>query len=263
MRINWPAPLSHMTPVMAEFVEMMGSKLLVNLHKDETSKKDIPILLKRLAGEVAEFQEQVDADVFAPNSLEELADMGNFVFLLYQFLRKQGVQNTVERFINEFYFVDTVTGRIHCKKRRSGSALLPGQEVVGTRRRGRVYIRAQHAASGATISLPRSVIVWWAATGTWPLSRQLRHRDDNFAEMHPDCSEDAFKNLTLDPPKSDGRLPFVSQYRPRGREGSPNFGRWVYQRRHGFALVRCGYYDTAEQAAVDGLRDWKRKTRDA
>jgi hypothetical protein len=66
----------------------------------------------------------------------------------------------------------------------------------------------------------------------------------------PPC--DAIWNLTEEAPKRNGRLPFVSQYRPRGREQSPNYGKWVYQRRHAFKLVRCGYYDTQEEAATLG-----------
>jgi hypothetical protein len=69
--------------------------------------------------------------------------------------------------------------------------------------------------------------------------------------------------IRIDLSKRNGRLPFVSQYRPRGREGSANFGKWVYQRRHAFKLIRCGYYDTAEEAATQGLKDWKEKTRRA
>lgn len=264
MIINVSPAIAHMIPALTEYVELMGSKLLVNLHKDEVLEKDIPILLERLAGEVNEFKDEVvDGQEIGPNGLEELADMGNFCFLLYLHLRQRGVRNVTESFIEEFYDIDCGTGRVYCKKSRGGSPLKPGDEVRGTTRRGRVYIRAQHAASGATISLPRADLIWYAATGQWPLGK-LRYTDPSYRSRAPidhPITNDHFANLTLEPPPQAGKLPFVSQWKPKGRETHKNWGRWVYQRRHGFKLVRVGYYDGAEQAAEQGLKDWKVKTR--
>jgi NTP pyrophosphatase (non-canonical NTP hydrolase) len=157
--VNTPPAIGHMVPRLTEFVELMAGKLMVNVHKDDLVAKDIPVLLDRLAEEVAEFKDEITAaegceiDV---NALEELADMGNFCFLLYQYLREQGVRNVTERFIEEYYDIRPDEGRVYCKKSRSGSSLKPGDEVKGTVRRGRVYIRAQHAITGAAISLPRA-----------------------------------------------------------------------------------------------------------
>lgn len=268
MLVNTPSAIGHMVPRLTEFVELMAGKLMVNVHKDDLVAKDVPKLLDRLAGEVSEFKDEIrEGEEIDPNALEELADMGNFCFLLYQFLREQGVRNVTERFIDEYYDIRPDEGRVYCKKTRSGSALKVGDEVRGTVRRGRVYIRAQHAITGAAISVPRSHLIWWKAKGRWPTG-QLQYifdpGDGVWMDDNPqDQAVDAISNLTEEAPKSKGRLPFVSQYRPRGREQSPNYGKWVYQRRHAFKLVRCGYYDTAEEAATQGLRDWKEKTRRA
>lgn len=257
MLINTPSAIGHIVPRLTEFVELMAGKLMVNVHKDEVVAKDIPVLLRRLADEVSEFRDEIEAaqgGEIGVNALEELADMGNFCFLLYQYLRDRGLRNTTEMFIDEYYDIRPEEGRVYCKKSRSGSALKPGDEVKGTSRRGRVYIRAQHAISGAAISLPRAHLVWWKAKGEWPVGK-LSYRDPR-----PHQFLDGIHNLTLEAPKSKGRLPFVSEYRPKGREQSPNFGKWVYQRRHAFRLIRCGYYDTDVEAATKGLKDWKDKT---
>lgn len=263
MLVNTPPAIGHMVPRLTEFIELMAGKLMVNVHKDDLVAKDIPKLLDRLAGEVQEFKDEIEAagdgeiDV---NALEELADMGNFCFLLYKHLRDRGLKNVTERFIDEYYDIRPDEGRVYCRKSRSGSSLKPGDEVKGTVRRDRVYIRAQHAISGAAISLPRAHLIWWKAKGCWP-SGALQHRFKIYgAEV---VTEDCIHNLTEEAPKPKGRLPFISQYRPKGREQSPNYGKWVYQRRHAFKLVRCGYYDTPEEAATQGLRDWKEKTRRA
>lgn len=275
MLVNTPSAISHMGPTLAEFVELMAAKLAVNVHKDKLAYKDIPILLDRLAEEVTEFRDEVAALQGRPiselqsNAPEELADVGNFCFLLYQFLRSQGMKSATERFLDEFYDIRPEEGRIYCKKTRSGSPVKVGEEVTGTVRNGRVYIRAQHAITGATVSLPRANIIWWKAKGEWPIGKLSYKVDaDNrvpprgiVLNTHIPTSKDAIWNLVAEEPKSNGRPPFVSQYRPKGREDSPNFGKWVYQRRHAFRLVRCGYYDTPEEAATQGLKDWKEKTR--
>lgn len=271
MLVNTPPAIGHMVPRLTEFIELMAGKLMVNVHKDDLVAKDVPVLLKRLADEVTEFRYEMTKAELTPgseidiNALEELADMGNFCFLLYQFLREQGVRNVTERFIEEYYDIRPDEGRVYCRKSRSGSSLKPGDEVKGTVRRGRVYIRAQHAISGAAISMPRANLIWWKAKSRWPvgqLSYIFDSGDGVWMDDNPqDQAVDAIGNLTEEAPKPKGRLPFISQYRPKGREQSPNYGKWVYQRRHAFKLVRCGYYNTPEEATILGLRDWKEKTR--
>lgn len=259
MLVNTPPAIGHMVPHLAEFVEMMAAKLAVNSHKDAVAEKDVPILLDLMAKEVQELRDQVAEDEQDFNSLEETSDIGNFAFLLYAFLRSRGVRSATERFLDEFYDIRPEEGRIYCKKTRSGSAIKVGEEVTGTTRNGRVYIRAQHAITGAAISLPRANIIWWKAKGEWPAGKLQYNEHLRWRGGSP--SLDVIDNLLPAEPKSGGLPPFVSAYRPKGREASPNFGKYVYQRRYRFRLVRCGYYDTPEEAATKGLRDWKDKTR--
>lgn len=266
MLVNTPSAISHMVPRLTEFIELMSGKLMVNVHKDALVDKDIPLLLEKLAGEVQEFRDEIAAEgEIDVNALEELADMGNFCFLLYQYLRDRGLKNVTERFIEEYYDIRPDEGRVYCRKSRSGSSLKVGDEVKGTVRRGRVYIRSQHAVSGAAISIPRSHLIWWKVHGRWPDGKLTNSNSGLSAKLRllseARRTNDAIDVLTEEAPKRDGRLPFVSQYRPKGREQSPNFGKWVYQRRHAFKLIRCGYYDTDIEAATLGLKHWKEKTR--
>ena len=61
--------------------------------------------------------------------------------------------------------------------------------------------------------------------------------------------------------EGDTEYPFVSQWKPRGKEQQTHFGKWCYQRRYNGVLVKVGYYDTPEQAAREGLVAWKERTR--
>ena len=255
MNINIPPALLDMGPVLSEFMEAMIHKLNVNSHKDAVNEDDIDGLLEKMQEEIAEFREQRKQDIMDPNTLGELADTANFAFLLYAFLRSRGLQDMRERFISEFFLVDAKAGKVFCRKTRSGSPLKVGDEVRGTWRKDRCFIRTQHSLTGATVSVPRSDLVWWSANGAWPPHR-LRHRDGNL-------SNDAIGNLDLIVPQVKGhRYPFVSRYCPKGREGTANFGRYVYQRRHAFELVRVGYWDTEEEAAREGLIAWKARIKE-
>jgi len=167
-----------------------------------------------------------------------------------------------ERFIDEFFEVNTELGHIYAKKNRAGSPIRAGQRIFGTKRNGVTYIRTQHTASGATISVPLRDIIWWKATGAWP-ERALKYRGAS-CSVHA-CTihhnVDRINNLELTPDKPGPRYPFVSQYKPKGRENNQNYGKHIYQRRHMFKLVRVGYWDTEEEAATEGLKAWKTKVR--
>lgn len=260
MNINLPPALAPMGPVIAEFFEAMVHKLNVNSHKNALTEDDIDGLLAKLADEVQEFRDQRIQDASDPNILMELADTSNFALLLYAFLRSRGVQTMRERFIMEFFDVDPHLGVIRCKKSRPGSPYKPGQLVNGHNRNGVVYIRSQDAMSGAMVSLPRRDIVWWFMTGKWP-ERPLSYKDTS-RERFPHKSLDRWENLELSPEKpAPSKYPFVFRYAPRGRENVKNFGKYGYQRRHMFKLVRVGYWDDEETAAREGLKAWKEKTR--
>ena len=252
MNVNIPPAISEMGPVLSEFFESMVHKLNVNSHKDAIRGDDIDGLLAKMQGEIQEFRDQRVADAEDPNVLEETADIANFAFLLYAYLRSRGVRDTKERFIDEFLDIDIDGGRVFCKKTRSGSPLKVGDEIKGSWRNGRCFIRMQHSGSGMALSVPRSDLVYWAQTGKWPIGP--------FRYVNGHKSDDRYSNLDMVSPASeDKQFPFVSQYKPKGKEKSANYGRWVYQRRHAFRLVRVGYWDSQEEAAREGIKEWKRK----
>lgn len=245
-----------MGPTLTEFLEAMVHKLNVNSHKDAINADSVDGLLAKMQDEIAEFREQRIQDATDPNILGELADSANFCFLIYAYLRARGVKDMRERFIDEFFSIDAGNGKVYCRKTRSGSPLKVGDEILGSMRNGRVFIRSQHALSGAAVSVARSDLVYWAKTGQWPACR--------FRYKNGDTDDDRFDNL--DPITAgvtdDKKFPFVSQYRPKGREGQKNWGKWVYQRRHAFELVRVGYWDSPEDAAREGIIAWKARIKE-
>jgi len=253
MNVSVPPAIAEMGLPLQEFFSAMVHKLAVNSHKDAIREDDIDGLLQKMQDEIEEFREQRVLDESDPAILSELADIGNFCFLLYAFVRAKGVKDAKEQFIDEYFEVDIYRGKILCKKTRSGSPYRVGDEVLGSGKP--VRIRTQHALSGTTISVLRRDIVWWKANGEWP-KYPVRHRA--FSGTNPD----RISNLRLETPKGDRKFPFVSQYCPRGKEHVKNFGKWVYQRRHAFRLVRVGYWDTPEEAAREGLKAWKRRTKE-
>jgi len=258
MNLAIPPSLAPMTPMLHEFFEAMLFKLAVNSHKDALGSDDVDGLLAKMAEEIQEFRDQRVQDADDPNVLAELADTSNFAFLLYAFLRKRGVNTLREQFLNEYFIIDPHMGRIYCKKTRAGSPLKVGDEVKG---RGTTrYIRAQHSISGATVSLPRRDIIWWASSGNWPpYPLSYRNWPEHGTDYTDRPSYDAITNLQMQVEPPD--FPFVSQYKPKGKENVANYSKWRYQRRHKMALVVVGYWDTKEEAAREGLKAWKVKTR--
>lgn len=232
----------------------MVHKLNVNSHKDAIREDDVDGLLKKMQVEVQEFIDQRLADANDPNNLEELADISNFAFLLFAFLRAKGVKDMRERFIDEYFEIIPKTGRVFCAKTRSGSPLKVGDEIKGTTRNGRCYIRTQHAITGAVVSVARSDLIWYGEHGRWPVG-QLTYRNRN-------KSDDRIHNLVEAEPAPRTEFPFVFTYAPKGREQTANYGRYGYQRRHAFELVRVGYWDTKEEAAREGLIAWKARIKE-
>lgn len=255
MNITLPPALLPMGRPLTEFFEAMVHKLHVNSHKDALNDDDIDGLLAKMQDEIQEFRDQRIQDASDPNALAELSDVANFAFLLYAFLRAKGVKTMQERFIEEFFDINVAEGKVYCRKTRSGSPLKVGDEIRGTWRNGRCYVRAQHSISGATVSVARSDLIWWAHTGSWP-EQPFRYIDGNL-------SNDSIFNLDyIDKLPRENKYPFVSVYKPRGREGSKNYGKFVYQRRHAFELVRVGYWDTEEEAAREGIIAWKERIKE-
>lgn len=260
MHVTIPPAIAEMGPVLQEFFEGMLHKLNVNSHKNAIRGDDIDGLLAKMVEEIQEFRDQRIADAADPNMLSELFDVSNFAFLLYAYLRAQGLRDAREQFLDEFFEIEVETGVIRCKKTRPGSPLKPGQRVWGTVRNGIRYLRCQSVASGVQISVPFRDLIWWKHTGRWP-ERPLKYL--TLRENLPiHVSPDQIFNLDMVPEGGDRKFPFVSQYKPKGREGNKNYGKWVYQRRHAFQLVRVGYWDTHEDAARLGLIEWKAKVKE-
>ena len=254
MIIHVPNSLRALEPMLAEFFDGMVFKLHVNSHKKGLEEQDIPGFVELMKKELMEFEEQILTDRTDTNSLMEACDASNFWFLIFAFLRQEGVATQREKFLDEYFRIDPDNGKVFCVKKRSGSKYGPGDEITGTvNSKGEVTIRTQNAAGGFAVTLPRSHLVWWKSTGAWPAGI-LGH-------LNHDPKDDRFRNLisnSLDE-ENAARYPFVSQYCPTGREGTPNYGKWVYQRRHMFRLVRCGYWATQAEAAEQGLIAWKAK----
>lgn len=252
MKIVVPDSIRSLEPALAEFFDGMVHKLHVNSHKEALTGDDIPGLVAKMLEELTEFQDQLAEDPTAMNVLAETWDGANFWFLLYAFLRQEGVATERERFIAEYFDIQPDMGKVFCTKTRSGSKYRPGDEVLGTKNgKGEVLIRTQNAAGGFAVTLPRSHLIWWEANGVWP--QELKRENGNPVD-------DRIGNL-IELQRLDGGplFPFVYQYAPVGRENTENFGKWVYRRRHLFKLVSCGYYNTAEEAAREGLKAWKAK----
>jgi len=257
VKIVVPDSIRSLEPALAEFFDGMVHKLHVNSYKNALTGDDVPSLIAKMLEELTEFQDQLTKDRTDLNVLAETWDGANFWFLLYAFLRQEGVATERERFIAEYFDIQTDLGKVFCTKTRSGSKYRPGDEVLGTKNsKGEVLIRTQNAAGGFAVTLLRSHLVWWEATGTWP--QDLRRingnpEDDSIGNLYQPFVESEL-------PKT---FPFVYQYAPVGREQTENYGKWVYRRRHLFKLVSCGYYDTEDQAAREGLKAWKAKVEES
>lgn len=253
MKLDVPPILLQQSATLHEFFEGMLFKLSVNAFKDDTVAKDIPILVDRLIEELQELRDEIKADRIEPNALAETFDMGNFCYLLYQYMRKHGVPDEREIFLAENFIVDAFTGKVIAIKNRSGSRYRKGDEIAGSYRNGRCYIRVQHALSGAAVSLPRDHIVWWFGNKRWP-NGELKHIDGN-------PGNDALNNLVEVEEVVTRQYPFVVQWKPKGKENHANYGQFSYQRRHRGVLVKVGYWPDEETAAREGLRAWKERTR--
>lgn len=255
MIIEIPSSLAAHAATIREFVNGMLFKLSVNAFKDDITDDDIPKLIHHMLEELEELKWEIKPDgSIDPNALAETFDGANFWYLLYRFLRKSGVPDGRERFFQEFLTIDPIIGRVYAARNRSGSRYRAGEEIEGTYRRSRCYIRVQDAVSGQSVSLPRDHLVWWRATGRLP-EADLKHRNG-------DPSDDSLDNLVEVEVKSERQFPFVSRWKPVGKEDHSCYGKWRYQRRYNFILASCGYWDTEEEAAREGLAAWKKRTKE-
>lgn len=249
MNVNVPKTLKRHEPFLKQFMEGMIFKLHVNSHKDDTAEKDIPILLGCLADEVQEFQDQLEEKMDDPNALSELMDMSNFSYLLFHYLRNQGVADEREQFVKEFLRIDTLRGRVYAKKTRSGSRYKEGDEIIGSEKAGRIYIRVQHVTSGSMISVSRAELVWFAEYGAWP--------NGDIVHLNENNSDDSVSNLVLKNEESTAdEFPFVFE---KTTDGQTEYG---YQRRHKGILIRVGSWPDKRTAAISGIAAWKRRIKE-
>jgi len=262
--VSVPPSLQKFREPLRGFFEGMVYKLHVNAHKQTPSRQHIHDIITLLRAELEEFEQQLEEDKSDTNSLVELQDAANFCFLAYVALRMEGVKTGRELLIEEFLDIDTASGKVFCKKVRRGSQYRVGQEILGTRNKeGYTYIKLQKrrgSGSGGAVTLPRSHLVWWKATGSWPtglVDHRNRNRGDDRFENLKDSS---FSDNNLNNGKERKFPSFVSPYLPTGRSHLAHYGKFVYQRYHKGKNIRCSYYDTPEEAASKGYTDWLKKT---
>jgi hypothetical protein len=93
LAVNLPVSIEHYRPELESFIAGMFHKLAVNSHKDAPAKPQIPELMFRMMGEIGELVQQILADKFDPNSLQEAFDVSNFAFLTYLALLRDGVKD--------------------------------------------------------------------------------------------------------------------------------------------------------------------------
>lgn len=245
---------------LRDFIDLMVTKLHDNSHKTTPTRDDIPKIISLLRRELEEFEEQLALEKNDPNTLIELCDAANFAFLAFVALRSQGVKDARERFVDEFFDIRPEEGKIYCRKTRSGSPYKVGDEILGTRNKdGYVYIRAQNKRGGswASTSAPRSHFIWYGNHGVWPqqlLDHENRVRDDDRIGNLRDIS---VSQNNMNNGKKSKYPPFVTPYRPTGREHTKNHGKFVYQRRFKGICYRYGYWDTPEEAEESGLEKFR------
>ncbi len=246
-----------------DFIAGMVFKLNKNSHKETPDRLHIDSIIQLLREEIYEFEEQLKNDKFDENSLLELFDIANYAFLAFVALRNDGVETYREKWINEYLDIDTENGKVFCKKTRPGSQYKVGEEIKGYKNKdGYVIIKLQKFKDKFSNSLPRSHIIWWKATGQWPVGvvdHWNRIRDDDSISNLRDAT---FSENVLNSARLDNRKypPNVTIYMPSGREHLTHYGKFVYQRHFNGVNIRVAYFDTPEEAAKKGYELWLIKT---
>lgn len=260
--VSVPPDLEKYREHLRTFFEGMIRKLSLNSHKNTPTKTDMDGIIQLMLGEIDELREQVATDKFDENSLAEAYDCANYAFLAFVALRGDGVKTRKERLIEEYFDVDVKAGKVYVRKTRSGSTRKVGDENTGTKRGGYVDIRLQNGRDGCSAHMPRSHLVWWKATGKWPTG-VIDHingvKDDDRLENLRDVTFSE-NNLNRSRPQRK-HPPFVTCYKPTGREKVWAYGKYVYARSYKGVVVRCAYYDTPEEAALKGPVDWAAKIK--
>jgi len=259
--INVPSSMRVYREHLSEFIGTMMRKLDMNSHKNVPETKDIPGMVQRLKEEIEEFEEQQKFDPTAINNIMELVDASNFAFLAFVALRNNGVKTRKELILEEYYTVCPKEGEVYCKRTRAGSIYKVGDRIKGTKRNGCINIKIQRHGTGASVTVPRSHIIWYSHYGKWPIG-VLDHKngimDDDRISNLKDVSfteNDLNENL-------ERKLPyFVTKYESTSKRHSKHCGKYVYQRPYEGTNIRCAYYNTPEEAETKGYEEWKKKIK--
>lgn len=248
---------------LREFLSIMLRKLDMNSHKNTPTKRSVTAIVGAVLGELDEFLQQHAFDRHSENTLIELADGANLLFMAFVALRSEGVKTEKEKLIDEFLDIRPQEGKVYCKKARAGSQYKVGEEIKGSNRNGYVDIKLQRYRNGGSSSaVPRSHLIWWKAYGSWPVGvldhNNRKKNDDRIGNLTDASFSENSCNTALG---EFGR--YVTQYRPKGREHLANWGKYVFQKRWDGVNVRCAYYDTPEEAATRGAFDWAAKVKKA
>lgn len=263
--VSIPPSLSKYRSHLRLFFEGMIRKLDLNSHKSTPEREDIQTILTSLRAEIEEFEEQISRTKFDPNALTELQDASNFAFLAFVAMRNDGVLTETEVWINTYFDINPELGKVFIKKGRAGSPYKPGDELQGNlSSNGYVHMRLQSFRHSVhKVSLPRSHLIWWKATGNWPtgvIDHINRTKNDDRIKNLRDAT---FSENSLNKLQSDRKYPpFVMSYKPTGRQHLAHYGKFVYTRHFKGIHVRCGYYDSPEEAAEKGAVAWEQKLKE-
>lgn len=260
-----PPSLSAYRGHIREFVSGMIRKLDMNSHKNQPDNKDIEKLLAGVLRELSEFQDQLSDDKYDPNTLIELMDAANFLFLIFVSMRNTGTPTKLELWVNKYLNIDVEKGKIFCKETRGiGSQYKIGDEIKGSRRSNDyIDISLQKFRSHwGSSKIPRSHIIWWKATGKWPIG-VIDHinniKDDDRISNLRDVS---FSENSLNRKNKNRKYPpYVTQYKPPGHTNLGGYGKFVYSKYYDGKNIRCAYYDTPEEAYEQGSKDWIEKIK--
>ena len=261
-----PPTLNAHRGALREFFAGMVRKLDLNSHKDVPGRQDVEMLLAGALREIAEFLEQYHSDKFDENTLVETFDSANFIYLTYMALRNGGTKTKLENYIDEFCEIDVKQGKVFCRKTGGpGSQHRVGDEMGGNPKKGYVILKFQttRTSHGAS-AISRSHVVWWKGTGRWPAGVIDHINGDKTDDRLENLRDVSVRENNLNTVQSKRRTspPYVKQYKPKGLEHRPKYGKWVYGRAYDGKLINVGYFDTPEEALTTGGARWLEKVKE-
>ena len=161
-----------------------------------------------------------------------------------------------EIFINTFFEVDTLNGKIYCKKSRIGGQYKVGEEIKGSKKAGYIKIWVNDYKTGIAIStLPRSHIIWWKHTGKWPVGLI-----DHINRIKDDDSINNLRDVThsvnsLNNGKINKLPPYIRCVKRK------NGVKYKYSKYFNGRLLTTSTYLTIEDAINKGKRNWEKRVQ--